>query len=68
MCSCGVATNIDDCSFITLLQNGWSPLLVACNEGHAELVEILIKHGAQVDIKDKVLQFIMCGELAIELR
>ena len=68
VCSCGVATNIDDCAFITLLQDDWSPLLLACYEGQTEVVEILLKHGARLDIKNKVLQFIMCGELAIELR
>ena len=68
VCSCGVATNIDDCAFITSLQDGWSPLLLACEQGRTEIVEILIKHGARLDIKHKVLQFIMCGELAIELR
>ena len=63
LCSCGVATNIDDCVFITLLQVGNTPLHRACDKGHKEVAAILIKHGAQQDIKNKVLKFIMCGEL-----
>ena len=51
-----MATNIDYCAFITLLQNGWTPLHFACYEGHTEVVEILIKHGAQLDIRDEVLK------------
>ena len=57
VCSCGVATNIDYCAFMTLLQGDWSPLLMACDEGHTEVVEILLKHGARLDIKTKVLQY-----------
>ena len=45
-----------------------SSLHVACRDGRTEVVEILLKHGARLDIKTKVLQFIMCGEVAIELR
>ena len=44
-----------------------SSLHVACRDGRAEVVEVLVKHGARLDIKTKVLQFIMCGELTIEL-
>ena len=37
-------------------QNGWTPLLLAsCNPlGKTDVVELLIKHGAQLAIKNKV--------------
>ena len=37
-----------------LIQNGWTPLLDASDEGETDVVELLIKHGAQLDIKNKV--------------
>ena len=37
-----------------LIQTGWTPLLDASEEGHVEVVEQLIKHGAQLDIKNRV--------------
>ena len=36
------------------LQYGTRPLHVAVEEGHADIVNILIKHGANVDTKDWV--------------
>ena len=36
------------------LQDGRSPLHVAAEEGHADVVNMLITHDANVDIKDKV--------------
>ena len=38
----------------SLIQTGWTPLLDASEEGHVEVVEQLIKHGAQLDIKNRV--------------
>lgn len=35
-------------------QNGWTPLHDASDEGHVEVVKLLIKSGAQLDIKNKV--------------
>ena len=52
---------MDDCPFMTLLQDGWTPLLFACSGGHKEVVEILIKHGAELDMKNKVLS-LLCVE------
>ena len=36
------------------LQDGRSPLHVAAEEGHTNVVDILVKHGANVDTRDKV--------------
>ena len=68
LCSCGMATIIDHCAFTTLLQSGWTPLHYACDKGRAEVVKILIKHGAQLDFKDEVHKFIMCGELLYQVK
>ena len=36
------------------LQYGWSSLMVACWNGHAEVVKILLSAGAHVNDQDKV--------------
>ena len=36
------------------LQDKRSPLHVAIEKGHTDVVDILVKHGADVDSKDKV--------------
>ena len=36
------------------LQNGDTPLLLASREGHCELVEMLIKSGADTTVVNKV--------------
>ena len=36
------------------LQNGSSPLHVAVEKGHTDVIDILVKHGANVDTKDRV--------------
>ena len=36
------------------LQNGWSPLLVAAENGHLEITKILLKNNARVDVFDEV--------------
>ena len=38
------------------LQEGFSPLGAAVSRGHTVVVEILMKYGADVDIKDKVME------------
>ena len=35
-------------------QNGWSPLLFACDEGHVQVVQSLLKCHARVDVFDEV--------------
>ena len=37
------------------LQEDRNPLLVAAEKGHANIVHLLIIHGANVDTKDKVV-------------
>ncbi|XP_070555789.1 serine/threonine-protein phosphatase 6 regulatory ankyrin repeat subunit B-like isoform X2 [Ptychodera flava] len=34
-------------------KNGWSPLLVASEQGHIEIVKILLQHNARVDVFDE---------------
>ena len=36
------------------LQNGWSSLMWACVNGHAEVVRILVSAGAHVNDQNKV--------------
>ncbi len=36
------------------LQNGWSPLLVASEHGHLDVLKILLQHHARVDVFDEV--------------
>ncbi|XP_055354554.1 LOW QUALITY PROTEIN: serine/threonine-protein phosphatase 6 regulatory ankyrin repeat subunit A-like [Paramacrobiotus metropolitanus] len=36
-----------------LAKNGWSPLLTACDEGHADIVDILLRNNARVDVFDE---------------
>ena len=36
------------------LQDGWSSLMEACFNGHAEVVRILVSAGAHVNDQDKV--------------
>ena len=36
------------------LQDGNTPLIVASQEGHKDIVEVLLNHGAEVDLPDKV--------------
>ena len=37
-------------------QDGWSSLMSASQEGHVEVVDKLLRHGATVDLQDKVYQ------------
>ena len=42
-------------------QDGWSSLMVASQNGHVEVVDKLLQHGATVDLKEKV--YINCKTL-----
>ena len=39
---------------IFVIQNGWSPLMRACSEGHLDEVKTLIEAGTNVNQTDKV--------------
>ena len=41
------------------LQNGNTPLMTASQEGHKDIVEVLLNHGAEVDLPNKVSVY-MC--------
>ena len=36
------------------VQDGFTPLLAAASAGHADVVDVLLQHGANVDHQDKV--------------
>ena len=36
------------------LQDGYTPLIAASQEGHKDIVEVLLNHGAKVDLPNKV--------------
>ena len=35
-------------------QDGWTALMVAAQNGHSNVVETLLQHGASVDMKETV--------------
>ena len=43
-----------------ITQNGWSALMEAASEGKTEVVIQLVKAGANVDMQNKVCQYIHC--------
>ena len=45
--------------FFIHVKNGATPLYVAAQEGHEQIVEILLEKGANVDLPDKVLLLIV---------
>ena len=39
---------------LTLLQNGWTPLMTAVDNNHVDMVKLLLDNGAKIDIADDV--------------
>lgn len=37
----------------------WTPLIFAATTGHADIVSLLLEHGANVTHKDKVIEGLM---------
>ena len=35
-------------------QDKWTPLMLASQNGHVDVVNVLLQHGASVDLQDKV--------------
>ena len=44
------------CVYI-MCQSGWSSLMVASRNGHVEVVNKLLQHGATVDLQHEVIMF-----------
>ena len=42
------------CSLSLSIQNGWSPLMIACHGGHEVVVQELIRKGAKLNTENKV--------------
>ena len=42
--------------FVCTVQNQWTPLHLAAQNGHVEVVETLIKSGADISVVEKVSQ------------
>ena len=40
--------------FFTVLQNGFTPLLMASQEGHPQVVDVLLKNGADLNLAEAV--------------
>ena len=40
--------------FLSFFKDGWTALMGACFKGHKEVVEVLIKANANVDLQNKV--------------
>ena len=45
-----------------MLQEGWTALLLACEQGSLEIVEILLEHNAAIDITTLVHVYIVACE------
>ena len=45
------------------LQNGNTPLIGASLKGHKDIVEVLLNHGAKVDLPNQVSVCVSCGYL-----
>jgi ankyrin repeat protein len=39
---------------IPFLQDGWTPLFFAVKQGHVETLQLLLEHGAAVNIESNV--------------
>ena len=46
-------------TMVLLLQDGWSPLMIASEKGHYEVVKTLIGAGAEVSQTNKVVVYHM---------
>ena len=43
-----------------MCQDGWTSLMIASQNGHVEVVDKLLHHGATVDLQSKVMMSALC--------
>ena len=47
--------------FARAMQRGWTPLHIACDNGHKEMMEVLLERGADMEARDKVPLHVLCA-------
>ncbi len=52
----------------TFLQNGTTPLMVAAEEGHLSVVEVLVSMGAQVNSQNNVSHRTVCTTVPLKIK
>ena len=61
--SCG-----DSLFVFTCIKNGWTPLQLACFNGHKKVVELLLTAGTKVDLQSKVIYaFFKCTQSKLSI-
>ena len=45
---------------LIFVQDGWTPLMVASERGHVDVVNVFLKHGASVHFQNKVKMQFFC--------
>ena len=53
-CRCSYIRWLRRESFVTAVQDGWTPIYSAAYYGHSECVKVLLAAGADKEAKDKV--------------
>ena len=43
-----------DVFFFIMVQNRWTPLMIASQNGHVDVVNVLLQHGSSVHLQNKV--------------
>ena len=54
---CDIWLQVVDLTSFVHAQNGWTPLLVASQNGNVEIAQLLLEKGANIEATDKV-QFV----------
>ncbi len=51
--------------FFAYVQNGFTPFHMACQEGHRDIVSLLLKHGADLQAVNKVRKCWQCFQTTV---